>query len=115
MHTNNKVRWVNAVLQHPDDDKAFMLAKLDYAIVDSDEVQVLECKSVGEYDARLWRYGVPLYVLCQVQHQLVVTGKQAAHVCVLSCGHETRIYKVTRSDSVIEQIIRAECRFWKCV
>ena len=29
MHTNNKVRRVNAVLQHPDEDKHFMLANLE--------------------------------------------------------------------------------------
>lgn len=115
MRTNNKVRRVNAVLQHPDEDKAFMLANLDYAIVGSDEVQMLKCKTVGEYGSKLWRDGVPLYVLCQVQHQLAVTGKQAAHVCVLICGHEARIYKVTRSESVIEHIIHAERHFWQCV
>jgi putative phage-type endonuclease len=82
LHTNNKVRRVNAVLQHPDPDKAFMLANLDYAVVGSDEVQILECKTAGEYGSKLWRDGVPLYVLCQVQHQLAVTGKQAAHVCL---------------------------------
>lgn len=63
MHTNNKVRRVNAVLQH----------------------------------------------------QLAVTGKQAAHVCVLLCGHESKIFKVTRSESVIEHIINAERYFWECV
>ena len=47
MHTNHKVRRVNAVLQHPDEDKHFMLANLDYAVVGSDEVQILECKTVG--------------------------------------------------------------------
>ena len=75
----------------------------------------MECKTAGEYGAKLWRDGVPLYVLCQVQHQLAVTGKQAAHVCVLLCGHETKIYKVTRSESVIEHIINAERYFWDCV
>lgn len=115
LHTNNKVRRVNAVLQHPDPDKAFMLANLDYSVVGSDEVQILECKTAGEHGARLWRDGVPLYVLCQVQHQLAVTGKQAAHVCVLLCGHETKIYKVTRSESVIEHLINAERYFWDCV
>ncbi len=115
MHTNHKVRRVNAVLQHPDEDKAFMLANLDYTVVGSDDVQILECKTIGEYGAKLWRDGVPLYILCQVQHQLAVIGKQAAHVCVLICGHETRIYKVTRNESVIEHIVRAECHFWKCV
>ncbi len=115
MHTNNKVRRVNAVLQHPDPDKAFMLANLDYAVVGNEDVQILECKTAGEHGAKLWRDGVPLYVLCQVQHQLAVTGKQAAHVCVLICGHETKIFKVTRSESVIEHIVQAERYFWECV
>lgn len=115
LHTNNKVRRVNAVLQHPDQDKLFMLANLDYAVVGSDDVQILECKTAGEHGARLWRDGVPLYVLCQVQHQLAVTGKQAAHVCVLICGHETKIFKVTRSESVIQHLIKAERYFWECV
>ena len=115
MHTNNKVRRVNAVLQHPDEDKHFMLANLDYAVVGNGEVQILECKTVGEYGSKLCRDGVPLYVLCQVQHQLAVTGKQAAHICALICGHETKIYKVTRNETVIQHIINAERHFWQCV
>jgi putative phage-type endonuclease len=115
MHTNNKVRRVNAVLQHPDEDKHFMLANLDYAVVGNEEVQILECKTVGEYGSKLWRDGVPLYVLCQVQHQLAVTGKQAAHICALICGHETKIFKVTRNETVIQHIINAERHFWQCV
>ncbi|KXZ67041.1 YqaJ viral recombinase family protein [Acinetobacter venetianus] len=115
LHTQHKVRRVNAVLQHPDSDKHFMLANLDYAVVGNPEVQILECKTAGEHGAKLWRDGVPLYVLCQVQHQLAVTGKQAAHVCVLLCGHETKIFKVTRNESVITHIIQAERQFWECV
>ncbi|MGA8882735.1 MAG: YqaJ viral recombinase family protein [Acinetobacter sp.] len=115
MHTGHKVRRVNAVLQHRDPDKHFMLANLDYSVVGHADVQLLECKTAGEYGAKLWRDGVPLYVLCQVQHQLAVTGKQAAHICVLICGHETRIFKVTRSESVIQHIVNAERYFWDCV
>ena len=115
MHTNYKVRRVNTVLQHRDPDKHFMLANLDYSVVGNPEVQILECKTAGEYGAKLWRDGVPLYVLCQVQHQLAVTGKKAAHICVLLCGHETRIFKVTRSESVIQHIVNAERYFWECV
>lgn len=117
LHTNRKVRRVNAVLQHPDPEQHFMLANLDYAVVGmgSEDVQILECKSVGEHGAKLWRDGVPLYVLCQVQHQLAVTGKQAAHICVLICGHQTKIYKVIRNDSVIHHLIQAERHFWQCV
>ena len=115
MHTNYKVRRVNAVLQHCDPDKYFMLANLDYSVVGDADVQILECKTEGEYGAKLWRDGVPLYVLCQVQHQLAVTGKKAAHICVLICGHETHIFKVTRSESVIQHIVNAERHFWECV
>jgi len=114
-HTGNKVRRVNAILQHPDPDKAFMLANLDYAITGSDEVQILECKTAGEHGAKLWKDGVPLYVTCQVQHQLAVTGKQAAHICVLLCGHEAKIYKVERDERLIESIIEHERLFWQYV
>ena len=113
--TGNKVRRVNAILQHPEPDKAFMLANLDYAVTGSDEVQVLECKTAGKHGAKLWRDGVPLYVTCQVQHQLAVTGKQAAHICVLLCGHEAKIYKVERDEHLIKSIIEQERLFWQYV
>ena len=112
-HTGNKVRRVNAILQHP--EQPFMLANLDYAITGSDEVQILECKTAGEHGAKLWKHGVPLYVTCQVQHQLAVTGKQAAHICVLLCGHEAKIYKVERDERLIESIIEHERLFWQYV
>jgi len=114
-HTGNKVRRVNAILQHPDPDNHFMLANLDYAITSNDEVQILECKTAGEHGAKLWKHGVPLYVTCQVQHQLAVTGKQAAHICVLLCGHEAKIYKVERDERLIESIIEHERLFWQYV
>ena len=110
--TGNKVRRVNAVLQHGDESLHFMLANLDYAVTGSDEVQILECKSVGQWGAKNWRNGIPLYVIIQVQHQLAVTGKQAAHVCALICGHETKLFKVERNDLVISSIIAAEKLFW---
>ena len=114
-HTGNKVRRVNAILQHPDPDKHFMLANLDYSVVGSDEIQILECKTAGEHGAKLWKHGVPLYVTCQVQHQLAVTGKTAAHICVLLCGHEAKIYKVERDERLIESIIEHERLFWQYV
>ena len=120
-HTGNKVRRVNAILQHP--EQPFMLANLDYAItgsgevqiLGSGEVQILECKTAGEHGAKLWKHGVPLYVTCQVQHQLAVTGKQAAHICVLLCGHEAKIYKVERDERLIASIIEDERLFWQYV
>jgi putative phage-type endonuclease len=113
--TGRKVRRVNAVLQHPDPDKAWMLANLDYSVVACDDVQVLECKTAGRFGARLWEDGVPDYVECQVQHQLAVTGKQAADVCVLLCGQELRIHRIERNEDVIAQLIELERAFWRYV
>ncbi|WP_197468537.1 YqaJ viral recombinase family protein, partial [Alcanivorax sp. HI0083] len=98
--TGNKVRRVNSVLQHPDEDKPWMLANLDYAVVGNDDVQILECKTTGQYGAKLWADGVPEYIQCQVQHQLAVTGKQAADVAVLICGQELQIHRIERDEAL---------------
>lgn len=113
--TGNKVRRINAVLQHPDQDKAWMLANIDREIVGAGDVQILECKTAGEFGARLWRDGVPEYVVCQVQHQLAVTGKAAADVCVLICGQEIRVYRIERDDALIARLIELERQFWHYV
>ena len=113
--TGNKVRRVNAVLQHPDADKSWMLANLDYSVVGNQEVQILECKTAGEFGSRLWKEGVPDYIQCQVQHQLAVTGKQTAEVAVLLCGQEFRVYRIERDDELIAQLIRLEREFWSYV
>jgi putative phage-type endonuclease len=102
--TGRKVRKVNAILQHADSDKSWMLANIDYRVVGSDEVQLLECKTAGEYGAKLWKDGVPEYVQCQVQHQLAVTGLQAADVCVLICGQQLKIYRIERDEELTAKI-----------
>ena len=106
---------MNAVLQHPDEDKSWMLANLDYAVVGNSDVQVLECKTAGEFGARLWKDGVPDYYQCQVQHQLAITGKQTAEVAVLICGQEFRIYRIERDDELIQELITLEREFWSYV
>lgn len=113
--TGFKVRRVNAVLQHPDEDKQWMLANLDYSVVGQDEVQILECKTAGQHGAKLWQDGVPEYYQLQVQHQLAVTGKKAADVCVLICGQDLRIYRIERDEALIEKLIQLESRFWEMV
>ena len=110
--SGNKVRKVNAVLQHPDPENYWMLANLDYEVVGNPTVQILECKTAGEWGSRLWREGVPEYIQCQVQHQLAVTGKQAADVCVLLCGQELAIFRIERDDELIARLIELERRFW---
>lgn len=111
--TDRRVRKVNAVLQHP--AFPFMLANIDREVIGSPEVQILECKSAGEFGSRLWRDGVPEYVQIQVQHQLAVTGKAAADVAVLLCGQQLEIFRIPRDEDVIARLIVLEARFWEHV
>ncbi|MDR8050731.1 YqaJ viral recombinase family nuclease [Burkholderia cenocepacia] len=111
--TGNKVRKVNAVLRHP--SIPFMLANIDREIVGAHDVQILECKTAGEFGTRLWRDGVPEYVQIQVQHQLAVTGKTAAHVAVLLCGQALEVRRIERDDALIGRLVELEARFWRFV
>jgi putative phage-type endonuclease len=111
--TRHKVRKVNAVLQHP--TFPFMLANLDREVVGHPDVQILECKTAGEFGARLWKDGVPEYVQLQVQHQLAVTGKQAADVAVLLCGQHLAVHRIERDNDLIARLIILETRFWEHV
>lgn len=111
--TGNRVRKVNAVLRHP--TVPFMLANLDREIVGGSDVQILECKTAGINGAKHWREGVPEYVQIQVQHQLAVTGKQAAHVAVLVCGQQLDVHRIDRDDELIAKLIELEARFWQFV
>ena len=111
--TGRKVRRVNAVLQHPTFN--FMLANIDREVVGDPDVQVLECKTAGEFGSRLWRDGVPEYVQLQVQHQLAVTGSAAADVAVLLCGQKLEVHRIERDEEIIARLILLETRFWECV
>ncbi|ALC55775.1 endonuclease [Burkholderia pseudomallei] len=111
--TGNRVRKINAVLRHP--SIPWMLANIDREVVGTSDVQILECKTAGEHGARLWRDGVPEYVELQVQHQLALTGKTAAHVAVLFCGQALEVFRVDRDDALIARLIELEARFWRYV
>ena len=111
--TGRKVRKNNAVLQHP--EKPWMLANIDREVVGSSEVQILECKTAGEFGARLWKEGVPEYIQLQVQHQLAVTGKEAADVAVLMCGQQLQVHRIHRDEALIAKLMELQERFWHYV
>lgn len=113
--TGNRVRKINAVLQHPDPDKAWMLANIDREVTGASDVQILECKTAGINGAKLWKDGVPEYVQVQVHHQLAVTGKQAADVAVLIGGQHLEIHRIERDEILIRNLIRLEREFWHYV
>ncbi|WP_269533953.1 YqaJ viral recombinase family protein [Chitinimonas sp. BJYL2] len=112
--TGYKVRRVNAVLQHA--EHTFMLANLDREIVGLPEGPgVLEIKTSGYHSAPQWEEGIPISYQCQVLHQLAVTGHDWADVAVLIAGQDFRIYRVTRDDDKIADLIARERAFWDCV
>ncbi|WP_036019000.1 YqaJ viral recombinase family protein [Paraburkholderia mimosarum] len=111
--TGNRVRKINAVLQHS--TIPWMLANLDREVIGVPGVQILECKTAGEFGARHWREGVPEYVQLQVQHQLAVTGKAAADVAVLLCGQQLDVHRIERDDALIARLIPLEAQFWRHV
>lgn len=111
--TGNRVRRVNAVLRHQ--SIPWMIANIDREVVGCRDVQLLECKTAGEFGARLWRDGVPDSVQIQVAHQLAVTGKQAADVAVLLCGQKLEVHRVERDDALIARLIELEAAFWQFV
>ncbi|VFB17916.1 YqaJ viral recombinase family nuclease [Pseudomonas fragi] len=113
--TKNKVRRINAVLQHPDPELSWMLANIDREVIGADDVQILECKTAGINGARLWKEGVPEYVQLQVMHQLAVTGKQAADVAVLLGGQTLEIHRIERDEQMIARLIELERKFWHYV
>ena len=113
--TKNKVRRINAVLQHPDPELPWMLANIDREVIGADDVQILECKTAGINGARLWKEGVPEYVQLQVMHQLAVTGKQAADVAVLLGGQTLEIHRIERDEQMIARLIELERQFWHYV
>lgn len=113
--TGNRVRRINAVLQHPDHRLSWMLANIDREVIGCPEVQILECKTAGINGARLWKEGVPEYVQLQVQHQLAVTGKKVADVAVLLGGQKLEIHRIERDDALIERLIALEHLFWHAV
>lgn len=113
--TGNRVRRINAVLQHPDPSLPWMLANIDREVTGAPDVQILECKTAGINGARLWKEGVPEYVQLQVQHQLAVTGKPAADVAVLLGGQHLEIHRIERDERLIIRLIELERHFWHCV
>ena len=113
--TGNRVRRINAVLQHSDPELSWMLANIDREVIGAEDVQILECKTAGINGSRLWKEGVPEYVQLQVMHQLAVTGKQAADVAVLLGGQHLEVYRIERDETMIAQLIELERQFWNYV
>jgi len=107
--TGLKVRRSNMMYrstEHP-----FMIADVDRLIVGEDAG--LECKTASAYNADKWKDDkIPAHYLAQCYHYMAVTGKKEWYIAVVILGKEFKYAKITWDDSVIQNLITIEERFW---
>ncbi len=108
-HPDADVRNARQTVRHP--DLPWLAASTDREV---DDDGLLECKLVGGRQTANWADGVPLYVQCQAQVQMAVTGRRWVDVCSLHAGNgwQHRIERVDRDDDTIERIVDQLDRFW---
>lgn len=72
----------------------------------------IEIKVVGLHMAWHWRDGVPDYVRCQVQWQMLVTGWESIDVVALVGGTDYQVHTVQRDDEWIALMRAVAAEFW---
>jgi putative phage-type endonuclease len=76
----------------------------------------LEIKNTANvWGADSWGEGVPMYVQCQVQHQLWVTGRAYATVATLAMGNRLLTWDIERNESFIAELEIRVLEFWDSV
>ncbi|MDR6522171.1 putative phage-type endonuclease [Variovorax paradoxus] len=113
LRCGHRVRRVAGLLRHF--EHSWMFAYLGREVVGHQDVQLLECRCIGLWEADHWKQGLPGYVRIQMLHQLGVTGANAVDVAALIGGEDLRIYRVERDEVEIARLIEAEREFWRCV
>jgi putative phage-type endonuclease len=83
---------------------------------------LIECKNVGLDRVRHgWVFDgdelreAPLHIELQVQHQLVVSGIQTAHIAVLVGGNSLHVLRRERDAGIAADILRRVDEFWVSV
>ncbi|MBO0738759.1 MAG: YqaJ viral recombinase family protein [Alphaproteobacteria bacterium] len=112
--TGKRVVKPTDMLRHP--EYPFMIAHLDGIDID-DPRRIVEIKTARS--PRGWGESgsneIPLHYLVQVQHYLIVTGREVASVAALIGGNDFRIFEVPYDARFAEEIIEAERAFWELV
>jgi len=76
----------------------------------------VEAKNVGLRMAGEWNDGaVPDHYMLQGMHELAVTGLPMVVFAVLIGGQELRLIEVERNETLIDDVIEQEKRFWDLV
>ena len=93
---------------------SWMVAQIDRRILGIDAV--LEVKTTDAAMGPQWgseeTEEIPPVYYTQVQHQLMVMGKDLAYVAVLIGGNKMRVYNIKRNEEFIDALEKAEIVFW---
>ena len=96
------------------EDHPWMFATIDGL---TPEGVVVELKTTSWRSADQWGEEetdeIPTHYLCQVHHQLAVSGLDLAHVFAEIGGEPPRRYVIRRNDEVIGHVVDIEAAFWE--
>lgn len=101
-------------IRHP--TEPWILATPD-RLSKSDPGLLTEVKWVGWRVAAKWDTrepdGIPDYVRCQTEWQMLVTGRERAHVPTIIDGKDFHVFQVGRNEAIVEKLVE-KCRvFWE--
>lgn len=94
------------------EDRPWQMASLDFDLDVDGHLGILETKTAGAHMEKAWEDGVPPGYVCQVQHQMAVTGRPFAVVCVLIGGQKMLHARVERDDKFIAVLNAVEAEFF---
>lgn len=109
--TGKKVQRMNQTVFHP--KHSFIAANIDRRVVGEDAL--LEIKTAGAWAAKGWKgEEIPQEVICQVMHQLLVTGKSYGYACCLIGGNQDfKWQRIDRDEPIIQKMLSREIEFWE--
>lgn len=102
-------------LRHPDKPHIGCTPDARAFSDDRETPGVVEIKNVNAYFGREWTDQPPLRVLCQVQHQLYVTGYEWGIAAGCVGGNRLKWHQFERHEAFIETLVRLCDEFWNLI
>jgi putative phage-type endonuclease len=102
-------------LRHP--KTPFIGCTLDARVFDDSRETpgCCELKNVGTYFAKEWTEEPPLRVLCQVQHQMYVTGYEWGIAAGCVGGNRLKWHPFERHEAFIATLVKVCTEFWQLI
>jgi putative phage-type endonuclease len=114
--TGRKVKrnaWMCQSVKYP-----WMTATPDYDVAypdDPNRVGLLECKTASHFAIEDWEEDSPPHYKCQVQHQMIVTGRNRGSLACLIGGNQYRWIDEEEHQRFQQALIRKTAVFMKMV